>query len=92
MLTQFRTQKDLAGKGISGMKHRIARTLTVCLTKDHTVDDIGATITSRIPGVLIAGKAAPVEGRVGIRDICDERLRNGEVGLFKVSVKIRIMG
>jgi hypothetical protein len=54
---------------------------TVRLPENNAVDDVGAAVAPRVPRVLERRERAPVERRVGVRDVRRERLRYGEGGL-----------
>ena len=58
--------------------------LTVGLPEDDAVDDVRARVAARVPRILVARERAPVERRVRIRDVRDQRLGDGEVGLAPV--------
>lgn len=55
--------------------------LTIRLPIDDAVDDVRARVPARVPRILVARERAPVERRVRVRDVCYQRLRNGEVRL-----------
>ena len=61
--------------------------LTVCLPVYDAVYDICTSIAASVPGVLIARESTPVEGRVRVRDIRHQCLRDGEVGLGPLSAQ-----
>lgn len=55
---------------------------TVCLSKDNTIHNIRACITTSIPCILEARKRTTIEGRIGIRNVGHQCLRNRKICLL----------
>ena len=57
------------------------RRLTIRLSEDDAVDHVCAGVPTRVPRVLVACEGAAIERRIGVRDVRDKGLRDGEVRL-----------
>ena len=60
---------------------KATQSLTVGLAENDAVDDIRARVAARVPCILIARERAPIERRVGVRNVGHERLRDRKVCL-----------